>query len=170
MDWFVLAFFVIVLWWYFSRKSKRNSTIPMDSFTDDSTSYELNPQEVTCTCPDWRTRRSMYAATDPRRLCKHLAHAYAETPAPFPSPLHRYRDDFTHYASIGKGFSTYREPRVLEVGMERIECWVSQNNPWINVYIGMERYGFNPDIGRWAKGKEPANVDQISLAIIDEVG
>lgn len=38
----------------------------------DSNDYVIDTQEITCTCPDFKFRRSYKAKSDPERLCKHL--------------------------------------------------------------------------------------------------
>ena len=40
--------------------------------------YNTNWETFTCTCPDWKKRRSGFSALDPRRLCKHLVEDFYE--------------------------------------------------------------------------------------------
>lgn len=37
--------------------------------------YEVNVDELTCTCKDWTCRRHNFSKDNPRRLCKHLVQA-----------------------------------------------------------------------------------------------
>lgn len=40
--------------------------------------YTVDLQEYTCTCPDWRNRRSKMDTSWPERLCKHLVKAVCD--------------------------------------------------------------------------------------------
>lgn len=37
--------------------------------------YDVNIEELTCTCKDWTCRRHNFSKDNPRRLCKHLLQA-----------------------------------------------------------------------------------------------
>lgn len=37
--------------------------------------YDVNIEELTCTCRDWTCRRHNFSKDNPRRLCKHLTEA-----------------------------------------------------------------------------------------------
>lgn len=50
-----------------------------------ATPYKVDTNAITCTCPDFKHRRSNYSINNPDRLCKHLKSVFENNPELAPS-------------------------------------------------------------------------------------
>lgn len=176
MDFYVELLVLCAVVWFCAKlwkgQARRNSQQParsgalVQSFSDASVSYHIDPAQARCDCPDWTDRRSTIPTDDPRRMCKHLILAFMHEPENFPAGLQRYADDFELLGNHGKGFPSHAEQHWLSVGGRELECWTN-GSPWVGVYIGAQRHAFNLDEGRWAFGKEPQGTEEIEPLLID---
>lgn len=141
------------------RAKKASVTHDVFSLTSDRT-YEIRPYLSTCSCPDWESRRA--DADGPFAACKHLTGHYAHHQNEIPDDLIPYQKLLCYFGYEDKGIppqGTVYGYGVID-GMAYLFTGYADSLPWVNVYIditGTERYGFNIETGRWAKGEEPVH-------------
>lgn len=135
---------------------KAGVTQTVYSLTSDK-EYEIRPFVARCSCPDWEERRM--GASGPFRVCKHLSRHYALHQDDLPDELKRYADLIAHFGYEDKGVPPQGEFYMygIEDDMAYLMTGYADSLPWVNIYtdFSTERYGFNLETGRWAKGKEP---------------
>ena len=126
--------------------------------------YEVNLNGPTCTCPDWRNRRSRLPVGDLTRCCKHILHIYARLVDPGAI-------DNWLVAFIQNGWPPHPEARwrlLDHDGAKALFCTASEQG-WANVFATdgkrYERFGYNTLENRWAYGTEPEAAASISNAI-----
>lgn len=146
------------------------------SDSNPSTTYEVSPDKQTCTCPDWRERRSEFGADDPRRFCKHLTQAYEQYVLDYPRMLQPFEDMILHFAFEKKGIPLGEDSEVITVEtrgdttpfMGFLAVRKEKGSEWIDLYEGSERYGYNVKEERWSYGNEPQFADAIieNMAIL----
>ena len=127
--------------------------------------YEVDLSGPSCTCPDWRTRRSRLPPGDLTRCCKHVLHVYATLPR-------QAGGDGWLRAFIENGWpaSPGAKWHLLTVGSGKVLFCTASDKGWANVFAkeGREylRFGYNVDERRWAYGSEPDGAGAIADAII----
>lgn len=149
------------------RAKKARVTHTVFSLTSDKT-YEIHPYLSICSCPDWESRR--VDAEGPFAVCKHLASHYADHQNEIPSNLIPYQKLLCYFGYEGKGIP----PQGVIYGYGSIDGMAylftgyHDSLPWVNVYTeisGTERYGFNIETRRWARGEEPVHAEVLAEKI-----
>jgi len=128
------------------------------------TFYNVDLSGPSCSCPDWRNRRSRLPVGDLTRCCKHVLAAYAKLP--------RTKGiDGWLLAFIENGWPAHPGAtwRLVTVGSDQdLVCSASENG-WANVFAKEDgeylRFGFNVEEDRWAYGSEPHGAATIGEAI-----
>ncbi len=137
--------------------------ISMPSESQEDISYIISPASVTCSCPDFQEKRADTPQDSPCRVCKHLMHYYVRHPDDIPSPLTPFTDIFVHLNAKDARIP-YAEPGiwsgVIEGAGTLVTSW-TESLPWVNVYVGNKKYGYNIDEKRWSYGEQPGNADKI---------
>lgn len=131
----------------------------------DAESFVVGLKEHTCTCPDWKGRKS-FPERHPGRCCKHVAHAFTRTGKVFEPWFQALLDDcFAHARGTNPSFSWLlfelpEKPAVLVGG---------GSGPWCNVYApaqeGYEAFAFNRAQKLWSYGTAPEGANVIERAI-----
>lgn len=137
--------------------------ISVPSESQEGISYIISPASVTCSCPDFQKERASVPQDSPCRVCKHLMHYYVQHPDDIPSSLTPFADIFAHFDGKGARIP-YAEPGIWsgvigEIGT-LITSW-KESLPWVNIYVGDKKYGYNIDEKRWSYGEQPCNADKI---------
>jgi hypothetical protein len=134
----------------------------VQSDSDSSVIYSVDPSRLTCTCPDFQ-RRVALPVTSFERCCKHLLRVL-------------YRRGFLASASeweqaiAADGYGAPAEAWLITLdSAPAVLVTVAANKVWVNVYartlrsgerIGsasgpIQRFGWNVDEDRWAYGEGP---------------
>lgn len=142
------------------RESKQSDfSIRVRSRSNPNQFYDLNLDELTCTCQDWQEKRTTQPKTMPGRLCKHLLSAVLDKPDILPPHLAQFYTLFEPVAREGRGMPV-PSPR-LSV------CYGVRDNgtpfvlthepgsPWANVIVQGQRYGYNAEEDRWSYQRVP---------------
>ena len=124
------------------------------SSTELGVLYDVDLNGPTCSCPDWRGRRSRLPIGHLSRCCKHILDAYAQLPRA--SEV----DDWLHcFIDTGWPASPKTEWELLTVDGEKVLLSTAANKGWANAFAkedsGYTRFGYNLEEGRWAYGSEP---------------
>lgn len=138
--------------------------VRLASFTDPSVTYVLTPGEASCTCPDWQKRRAGISSENPGRVCKHLACWYAANPCDVPPFLSDFKTmiSWSVKSPILRGFPCGEACRHGIIGKVPYVLGVERAKfPWVNVFVGTSRHGFNLEERRWAYGKKPPNAAEL---------
>jgi len=135
------------------------NTLRVQSRSTRGRFYDLNLDELTCTCQDWQEKRTTQPKTMPGRLCKHLLSAVLDKPDILPPHLAQFYALFEPVAREGRGMPV-PSPR-LSV------CYGVRDNgtpfvlthepgsPWANVIVQGQRYGYNAEEDRWSYQRVP---------------
>ena len=152
----ILLAFVALLWLVPKYRKKRVvPSLPTQGVQVKSSSgtqyYTVDPTNLSCTCPDFTERRADFPRSDPRRLCKHLMKQIDEYSIFDLDTAHEVAD-----VPAGRGFPMV-DRHLTTINGERVTAHLpaNRNRPWVNIYIGQERYGYNVDEERWAYGNNP---------------
>lgn len=119
----------------------------------------IDPDGLTCSCKEWRTKRAGLSLDDPSRLCAHLTHFFVETPEKVPAPFLPYLAFIQRRGPRGIGMPLAPDKGKIEYGGIDGKPYIltlERDSPWVNVRLPKgEKYGFNVQEKRWARGKEP---------------
>lgn len=146
----------------FTENNEFSFTVRMESFSGDG-SYEISPDEVRCTCPDWTERRASSPLRSPCRICKHLAAYYAAHPTEIPQCLTAYAKIIAGRGRDKRGMP-HDDDRVWygPLDGEAVVMHISDESwPWCNILIRDRRYGLNVQEGRWAYNEVPPNSNSL---------
>lgn len=125
--------------------------------------YQINLQQLSCTCPDFKKRRAYFPEGDIRRVCKHQAQAIIGLRKNM-----KITDDMRIQniirGSQDMGFHVFDQ--CIEVtfnesvrGPNPFYIFIEPNNDWINVVSfslrSFTRAGYNTIEKRWAYGSSP---------------
>lgn len=152
------------------REEKARLTRTAYSMTSDK-EYELRPFLAQCSCPDWEERR--VGAFGPFRICKHLSGHYALHKEELPDELKPYAALIANFGYEDKGVppqgAFYGYGVTDDGGMAYLMTGYDDSLPWVDMYtdFSTERYGFNLETGRWAKGKEPPFAEMLAQKALD---
>lgn len=128
----------------------------MHSFTGPQT-YTLTVDTVMCSCPDWFKRRATFPPSDPRRLCKHLAKYYHRHPDNLPAELKPFEGHIAFLAEKGWGWSPRGKMETIHTsGGSAYLHFHADDSDWVNICMAGKKYGYHPDIERWAYGMAPS--------------
>lgn len=162
--------------YYLNTTRSTNMVTPADdtadtefvpSFTGSGLQYKVDAKLLTCTCPDFINRRSLYSRNDPRRLCKHLAGKI--------DPERMRELFFIHYALVefardmGWGVPLYSREYEAVIGGRDCIALVpdpsgrEEESIWVNLLCQGECYGYHPFSGTWAFSRRPDNSHEIAL-------
>lgn len=121
-------------------------------------SYTVDTADLTCTCPDFFKRRSNFDRSDPRRLCKHLLASIDEIDH---FDMETVNEIF--HVSAGKGFPV-NDRHIKTISGEHYALHIppDRDRPWVNVYNGQEKYGYNIAEERWAYGSAPPHQNTVA--------
>ena len=168
---FAIAAYILYIWtrpptkpWKGkARYPIEGKRISVPSETQEGISYIISPPSVTCSCPDFQKERARAPQDSPCRACKHLMHYYVQHPDDIPSSLTPFADIFVHFDAKDARIP-YAEPGIWsgvigEVGT-LITSW-KESLPWVNIYVGDKKYGYNIEEKRWSYGEQPCNADEI---------
>ena len=135
-----------------TEETSNHVSVPIQVQSASGTgTYTVDTAVLTCTCPDFTKRRADFPRSDPRRLCKHLMGQIDEYSLFDMNTAPEISD-----VPSGKGFPVV-DRYVKDIGRERFIAHVppGRDRPWVNLYSGQERYGFNVEDERWAYGRDP---------------
>lgn len=134
------------------------------SQSNPNTFYEVDLVGPSCTCPDWRSRRSRLPKGDLTRCCKHVLHVYATLPR-------RGARDGWLYAFADNGWPAHptAEWHLMTLGSDKVLFCTASAKGWANVFAKeageYSRFGYNVDEARWAYGSKPEGAREIAHAI-----
>lgn len=137
-----------------ARLPNLSAKMQIPSSTELGVLYDVDLNGPTCSCPDWRGRRSRLPIGHLSRCCKHILDAYAQLPRA--SEV----DDWLHcFIDTGWPASPKTEWKLLTVDGEKVLLSTAANKGWANAFAkedsGYTRFGYNLEEGRWAYGSEP---------------
>lgn len=145
--------------------------VTVGSFSEPGVTYTVNVEQLTCTCPDWRIRRSHHEGRDAGRLCKHLAQLWQEA-------LGDRLDTLTRLVvqmAVHKG-APVQYHRLLDEKRQRLAIIAGSGQDWVNVAAYWEprpgsrkdvevAFGYSTVEGRWAYGEKPKGLPGIEELI-----
>lgn len=148
---------------------KKEGQLLASSMTEEGLWYVIDPEQVTCTCPDWIKRRSGEPLHLPSRVCKHLAKYYENRAKKTPALLQPWRRVIRMVAEHDLGVPISNVIFFIAEGGEHvmIDFYYYPKSGWINVYIDYFEYGYNPAEKRWSYKREPTNVHILLRIIYD---
>jgi len=129
--------------------------------------YVIKLAVQSCTCPDWRNRRTQYPIGHIRRLCKHIVAAMLRhgDHTPFDRAILAHvhfgikpTEHFTH-------FSAGANPQIFAVR--------HQDKEWCDIialtesHHDFDRLGYNFDQRRWAYGEAPIDSNGVERKLLD---
>lgn len=124
--------------------------------------YDVDLENMTCTCPDWQSRRSTQPVDSPARYCKHLLKGLALYPSAFPPALEDMRPLLESFQADNRGTpcptSEYSVRYGIYKGIPYALGW-QQDSEWSNVFLPGVRYGYSFEQQRWSYGQEPDDAD-----------
>lgn len=124
--------------------------------------YDVDMENMTCTCPDWQSRRSTQPVDSPARYCKHLLKGLALYPSAFPPALEDMRPLLESFQADNRGTpcptSEYSVRYGIYKGIPYALGW-QQDSEWSNVFLPGVRYGYSFEQQRWSYGQEPDDAD-----------
>ena len=124
--------------------------------------YDVDLEAMTCTCPDWQTRRSAQPVDSPARYCKHLLKGLALYPSAFPPALEDMRLLLEAFQADHRGMpcpsSEYSVCYGTYKGIPYALGW-QHDSEWGNVFLPGMRYGYSFAQQRWSYGQEPDDAD-----------
>lgn len=144
------------------RFKKKKDCLLASSMTKEGVWYAIDPEHVSCTCPDWVERRSEDSPQWPSSVCKHLAKYYENRPKKTPACLQPWRPLIRRMAAHDMGvptrdaifvFSESGDPAAM------ISFYGYSEEGWVHVHIGYFEYGYNPAEKRWSYKNEPPNAE-----------
>ena len=139
------------------------TNVRVRSHSEERTFYEIDLNEQSCTCPDFRKRRTGYPRGHMGRFCKHLMHELA------------CRDAFSgasewHRAIADEGYGGPAMAWIVKLASPRqILVTADPSSDWINVFARakkahersaeasgkIKRFGWNIAERRWSYGTAP---------------
>lgn len=140
----------------------------IDSYSEPGSFYDIGLSGPTCSCPDWRTRRSRHPVRHLTRCCKHVLAAFSQAAPNGGWPLW-----------LGAFFENAVPPHVDQewfLGEVKGKPVLMSSAPkdWSNVFApkggGYERFGYNVLERRWAYGIAPYNSKVIAGMIHAKLG
>ena len=143
------------------------SSLPQNYVVSASTGeeYQLDLQNLKCSCPDFIKRRMEFSRTDIRRICKHQAKTIISLKQNTNITNNKMIQDLLRYSSsIAKGVPIYKE--FLEVtinekikGQNPFYILVPKEDPWSQVLfftkMSCELHGYNVLEKRWGYHQNP---------------
>ena len=139
---------------------------------DGDVNYQVDLQELTCTCPEFRSQRAGLPPEAIGRICRHLSQALQTTGAS------SSMDNLVR--SIVESGPTRRtyfeiplgpEERVAvghAPGSDRLDLFAledGQKDPGSHQSVDYRKYGFSRAGQRWLDDEEPREADRIGAAI-----
>lgn len=177
----------ITLWYYLcvyrpsqaksNTRNNINRDITVASFSEENTKYRIDTTRLTCNCPDFSDRRSLFNTDDPRRLCKHLITVVAETPSLF-SEYSLYRSAIEEAARRQSGFQGKAKRNLISADNEKLAIFTTENpneyndgeGQWMDIYFRGQRHGYNPVKDLWTHSfRNDPNIDDITRFIRKEI-
>jgi len=131
--------------------------VTLPSFTTAGVSYHVDPAAMTCTCEDFRQTRSGFASHDIRRACKHLRQALLDADVPMADGLRDMLED--------EYFPGYDLFYAQKIGSREVFFAYNRGSDWVNVFDGVDRYGYSFIERRWSYGDSPKNATAIKSVI-----
>lgn len=144
--------------------SKKKTKLIVPSHSEDDVLYEIDIENLTCTCPDWLKRRSHTSQDSPSRLCKHLVEYFSRKPVVLPPKLKPYKELISLQGKRLRGMVAEEDDvHVIYDKVDEIPFMADyrEGTDWINVVIRGQRYGYNWLEERWSYGKEPEYAERI---------
>lgn len=137
------------------------------SSSSSDTEYLVDPEALTCQCPDWVGRRQQFPRTDPRRLCKHLLAAILGE-GTIPNCLAKYEDTFFRYSNFEeRGFPLAQAWTTVQIHGQAYDIFLpsSPNESWINIYSDEEKWGYHRFDKRWSYNEIPSVADELLTVV-----
>jgi hypothetical protein len=143
----------------FSSEDQTRFTVP--SMTERGLAYDVDLSNYSCTCPDWKKLRAVYAVRDFRRACKHIIALL----------LYRRAENlgdllFAFLADLPAGVPTDCSWVMAQFDSYDVLFVLKGTSPWLDVVTAApqpitprpyQRFGFNLVEKRWAYGHRPRN-------------
>ena len=141
------------------------------SMTEEGVWYVIDPEQATCTCPDWVKKRSGEPLHLPSRVCKHLAKYYENRAKKTPEPLQPWRRVIRRFAehNLGVPISNVAFAITEDGDHVMIDFYAYPKSGWINVHADYFEYGYNPVEKRWSYKREPQHADLCVRIIHDHL-
>lgn len=135
------------------------------SRTEAGVFYKVDLTGPSCSCPDWRGRRSRLPAGHLTRCCKHVFDAFAQLPQGLPTA-----DWLEAFVELAWPASPGTEWQLITINSHPVLYSSASDKGWANCFArdgsGYERYGYNVEEGRWAYGSQPKSAWAISEAMV----
>lgn len=146
------------------RLPSLNAKLRIPSSSELDVFYDVDLAGPSCSCPDWRARRTRLPQGHLTRCCKHVLDGYAQL------SYERDVDEWLRcFIDTGWPARPGTEWRLLTVDGETVLVSSAANKGWANVFAQEDgvylRFGYNVEERRWAYGSEP----QGSSIIVDAI-
>jgi hypothetical protein len=127
--------------------------------------YKVDLAGPSCSCPDWRGRRSRLPAGHLTRCCKHVFDAFAQLPQGLPTA-----DWLEAFVELAWPAPPRTEWQLITINSHQVLYSSASDKGWANCFAkdgsGYERFGYNIEERRWAYGSQPKSAWAISEAIV----
>ena len=147
-------------------------TLTVDSFTSNDVSYNVNLEDMTCTCNDFYEIRTNFPKYDIRRFCKHIRYAISKR------GLDNQLPEYAQY--IFNDPYSYKLKQyfiIKQINGHEVVLGFIPDNEWINIYSRRkkkndmpgintgkyQRYGYNYREKRWSYGIAPDRARNIKM-------
>ena len=138
-------------------------TVQVKSHSDRKLLYDVDLTGPSCSCPDWRGKRSHLPTGSLTRCCKHVLDALGQV-----QPV----DGWPGWlgAFLEHGWRPHPDKRWFVVGSSPDFSLVSTGgNDWADVFSMVndryQRFGYNVSERRWSYGQSPTRATEIAKAI-----
>lgn len=135
------------------------------SRSDAGLFYNVDLTGPTCSCPDWRGKRSRLPVGHLTRCCKHVFDSFAQLPAGL--NLAEWLEAFLELAWPA---SPKAEWQLITIKSTPVLYSTAADTGWSNCFAKdgstYERYGYNVVEHRWAYGSQPQSAWAIAEAIV----
>ena len=150
---------------------KKGGQLLASSMTEENVWYVIDPEQATCTCPDWVKKRSGEPLHLPSRVCTHLAKYYENRAKKTPEPLQPWRRVIRRFAehNLGVPISNVAFAVTEDGDHVMIDFYAYPKSGWINVHADYFEYGYNPVEKRWSYKREPQHADLCVRIIHDHL-
>lgn len=123
--------------------------------------YDTNIQNLTCSCPNWVKRRSVYSMNNPKRLCKHIIKKL--NIANLPDSIKYFRESIEAYRERELGFRMdFNLMDMFELDYKVLY----RDGEWINIFDSDgKQYGLliNDNRFLWTRSGKPKKYKEIEL-------
>jgi hypothetical protein len=140
------------------------ASIRVASLSEPDVDYLVDFSGPSCTCPDFKSKRSKLPVGHLSRCCKHIIEAYSQV-----RPSKGWPSWLDSFLENGH-FRTHPQQEWAVVNCGGSNFLVSSANPeWGNVYAKIDnenlKYGYSINDDRWSYSDEPQDATKLARAI-----